>query len=108
MVLVAAGAVVVERVIVVMSSEQAAAKSAAKANDNPNSEKKLSLRRTMLILDIKPAHYKAYFLTAFFGSQNWEASPRDLSEKFAQRDLQRRFAKTFTEAWAAWGSNPAP
>ena len=70
--LVSAGADVVARVIVVMSSEQAAAKSTAK--DAPKSDKKLSLRRTMLILDIKPEHYKAYF----------------------------------AEAWAAWGSNPAP
>ena len=70
--LVAAGAVVLALVIVVMSSEQAAAKTTAKANDTPNSEKKLSLRRTMLSLDIKQVHYKAYFNWAWAA---WGSNP---------------------------------
>ena len=70
-VLVSAGAVVLARVMVVMSSEQADVKSAAKAKDSPREEKKLNLRRTMMILGIKPVHYKAYFLN----SQNWKRGP---------------------------------
>ena len=93
----AAGAVVVERVIVVMSSEQAAANSTAKANDNPNSEKKLSLRRTMLILDIMPVHYKAYFLTAFLaaktGKHSREICQRSLPGDICQEDLPKHLLK---------------
>ena len=80
-----AGAAVVARVIVVMSSEQAAAKSTAKAKDNPRSEGKLNLRRTMLILDIKTVHYKAYFSKQLKLEAFLRDLPKDLPKHLPKR-----------------------
>lgn len=87
---VGASVVVLARVIVVMSSEQAAAKSTAKAKDSPKSEKKLYLRRTMLILDIKPVHYKAYFSTQPKLEALLEDLPREICQNIYSESLPKR------------------